>query len=358
MTGPASTSPPPTAPPAAPAQVCVVMPTYKRPDLLPRAVASVLNQSLTHWRLIIADDEDPPGPTWDYLRQLAASDPRITALRNPGPHGQIGNNNFVLQHAAATGIPWIKPLFDDDALKPDCLTHLLAAAQGRAAGTSAGNLALVRCLADHFIDHALAKRGRRGRCAPLERLGSQDALRAVYLQDLEIGTPVQWLLHRDAIAAGVLWEFVPDMPSGFDTWWVYRVIARGGDVLLLNEALIDQHWGHESGTAAVQRRPELLDQDLYMLRRLVRPLIHTPPEHPDAPRLPSLSIVEQQVNLMRALLRLRDGRPCSAIRLVCKAPHPQAWSLAWRWLRNKRRPGTCPLVPRQTLSLPLPAGPT
>ena len=41
------------------ARISVVMPTYKRPDLLPRAVQSVLAQTFGDWELIVTDDEDP-----------------------------------------------------------------------------------------------------------------------------------------------------------------------------------------------------------------------------------------------------------------------------------------------------------
>ncbi|MEZ6190201.1 MAG: hypothetical protein R3C45_02815 [Phycisphaerales bacterium] len=74
--------------------------------------------------MIVSDDEDPPGPTWEFLKQVAAHDKRVRIVRNTGDHGQIPNNNFVMsQHAR----PGSKPLYDDDALKPGCLQRLLVA---------------------------------------------------------------------------------------------------------------------------------------------------------------------------------------------------------------------------------------
>ena len=43
------------------------------------------------------------------------------------------------------------------------------------------------------------------------------------------------------------------------------VLARGG-VLLLNEPLIDQHWGHETGTQEMQDNPQLMDHDILRLK--------------------------------------------------------------------------------------------
>lgn len=309
------------------------MPTYKRPAMLRRAVESVLRQTAVDWELLIGDDEDPPGEAWTYLQELTTSDPRISVLRNPGPHGQIGNNNFLLARATS---PWIKPLFDDDALKPRCLERFLAAADADPTA------AVIQCLADNFVDGRLARPGRRGAAALLERLTSRGALRAAYLQDLEVGTPVQCMVRGDLVRAGIAWEDPGGMNSAFDTWWLYRLMARG-PALLLNEPLVDQHWGHATGTSVVQDDPALLDADLIRLRELLRPMIA------DEPGLPSAAAVRQQVRLMRAVLRVRDGRWGEALRLAMGVTNPQAWRLTFAWLRNKRRPGSRPLVPREAL---------
>ena len=161
--------------------VSIVMPTYKRPDMIRRAVKSVLDQTVTDWELIISDDEDPPGQTWDYLQKLAAKDRRIRIIQNPEDHGQIPNNNFVLRQARA---PWVKPLYDDDALKPR-----LPAADARRHTSKKTDASVLMCLADNFVHNELTKPGLRGVAATLEYLDPDDALLACYLQDLEVGTP-------------------------------------------------------------------------------------------------------------------------------------------------------------------------
>ncbi len=319
--------------PHAKPSVSIVMPTYKRPDLIRRAVDSVLKQTVTDWELIISDDEDPPGKTWAYLQKLAAKDKRIRIVRNPEDHGQIPNNNFVLGQARAD---WIKPLYDDDALKPGCLQRMMVAT------IKEQSASVICCLADNFLHGKLRKPGLRGKASSLEYLPADDALLACYLQDLEIGTPVQCLVRREDIQAGVLWENPGDMSSAFDTWWLYRLIARGG-VLLLNEPLIDQHWGHETGTTAMQDNPHLMDKDIYRLKELLRPMIQS------GARPPSLSTIKQQTRLMRAILRLRDRRIKQVLPLIWGCWRPHAWRMALRWARNKRRPGVNPVVPRQEL---------
>jgi len=313
--------------------ISIVMPTYKRPDMIKRAVDSVLLQSVRNWELVISDDEKPAGETWAYLQQLAKQDPRIRILQNPGDGGQISNNNYVLSQAKA---PWVKPLYDDDALKPGCLQRMLVAALKKPEAS------VVICLADNYLHNELSRPGLRGKASTLEYLEPDDALLACYLQDLEIGTPVQCMVRREDIQSGILWENPGEMNSAFDTWWLYRLIARGG-VLLLNEALIDQHWGHETGTSEMQDHPERMDSDLLRLKQLLYPLIQS------GHKPPALKTIEQQVMLMRAILRLRDKQFIQALKLIVKSPNPQAWRYAISWFRNKRHPGRCPMVDRETL---------
>lgn len=313
--------------------ISVVMPTFKRPDMIRRAVKSVLDQTLTHWELIVSDDEDPPGKTWEFLKQVAAHDKRVRIVRNTGDHGQIPNNNFVMSQARA---PWIKPLYDDDALKPGCLQRLLVATLKKP------DASVVMCLADNFVNNELTKPGLRGKAATLEYLPPDDALLACYLQDLEVGTPVQCMVRREDIRTGILWENPGQMNSAFDTWWLYRLIARGG-ILLLNEPLIDQHWGHETGTAVMQDNPHLMDNDILRLKQLLYPMIQS------GHRPPALKTIEQQTRLMRAALRCRDRQYFQAIKLAAPCWNPQAWRYTLNWMKNKKHPGRGPLVQRQEL---------
>ncbi len=61
------------------ALVSIVLPTYKRADVLPYAIDSVLAQTHTHWELIVIDDASP-----DHTREVIKSydDPRIRYFRN------------------------------------------------------------------------------------------------------------------------------------------------------------------------------------------------------------------------------------------------------------------------------------
>jgi GT2 family glycosyltransferase len=98
-------------------KISVVLPTYSRRHILPRAIASVLAQDEQDFELIIVDDCSIDD-TAAYL--LALDDPRIRVLRPARNLGVAGARNFGLQ-AAQTDI--VAFLDDDDVY----LQHRLSA---------------------------------------------------------------------------------------------------------------------------------------------------------------------------------------------------------------------------------------
>ena len=310
----------------------IVLPTYKRPQLLRRAVASAYAQTFEDWELIITDDEHPPGEAWEYLDSLAAADARVRIDRNPGPHGQSGNVNHGLRLARAA---WIKILYDDDVLHPRCLEALLAAVDGDQ------SIAIVACLANRLSRGSAIRSDSRGARARIERIPRRNAHYAMYIQDVDIGIPTQILVNRSCIDQGVFFEDHEGLVSCVDAWWFARLLQHG-DLLIVNEALVDQYQGeHATVTSCVD--DHALDPEFQALRRLILPLID--PEL----RPPPIHVANQCVRLIRALHRLSRRKPGDALRLAATAWHPRAWYLAARWLLRRAFPGRFQVVPRETV---------
>lgn len=102
--------------------VSVYMPTKNRPELLRRAVASVLNQTHRELELLIVDDgstDDTPA----VLAALARQDARIRFFRNENSKGAPFSRNVAI--SAARG-EWITGLDDDDTFMPERVSSLLA----------------------------------------------------------------------------------------------------------------------------------------------------------------------------------------------------------------------------------------
>jgi glycosyltransferase involved in cell wall biosynthesis len=92
-------------------EVTVVIPTFDRAALLPRAIDSVLAQQGVDWELIVVDDGSTDG-TAAALERYA--DPRLRVLRLP--HGGVSAARNA--GAAAGTAPWLAFLDSDDEWLP------------------------------------------------------------------------------------------------------------------------------------------------------------------------------------------------------------------------------------------------
>jgi glycosyltransferase involved in cell wall biosynthesis len=94
----------------------VVIPTYDRAHLLPRAIESVLNQTFEDFELIVVDD----GST-DDTREVVASftDERIVYVRREETGGAAAARNTGIRHAKGK---YVSFLDDDDEYLPQYLT--------------------------------------------------------------------------------------------------------------------------------------------------------------------------------------------------------------------------------------------
>ncbi len=93
--------------------VSVIIPTYQRPELVVRAVQSVLNTDYHNLEIIVVDDNFPDNHfrknTRENLLSLQAS--QLTILETPGHCGPAFARNMGLNHANGE---WIAFLDDDD----------------------------------------------------------------------------------------------------------------------------------------------------------------------------------------------------------------------------------------------------
>lgn len=108
-----------------PPLVSVIIPTRNRADLLPRAVASVLAQSMGALELLVVVD-GPDAATLAWLAGVADARLRVLALKAPGGAARARNEG-----AAAARGAWIALLDDDDCWAPGKLQRQLALAAGR-----------------------------------------------------------------------------------------------------------------------------------------------------------------------------------------------------------------------------------
>lgn len=96
----------------------IVTPTYKRKDLLERAVSSLLAQTYKDWEMIIVNDS-PSDPSYTSFTS-SINDPRIHYCINESNRGVNYSRNTALKKLSADS-KWVIFLDDDDYFAPDTL---------------------------------------------------------------------------------------------------------------------------------------------------------------------------------------------------------------------------------------------
>lgn len=97
--------------------VSVVLPTYDRPDLLRRAVTTVLEQTYPTIELVVVDDCSPE-PVRPHLEEIETTTP-IRCIRHETNHGANVARATGIEHASGTYVAFLD---DDDRWHPSKLT--------------------------------------------------------------------------------------------------------------------------------------------------------------------------------------------------------------------------------------------
>ena len=104
------------------ASVCV--PTYNGSAFLAQTLQSIAAQTFEDYEVVIVDDNSTDNSV-ALARQYAASDPRVKLFEPSQRAGSSARNaNRCLAHARGE---WIKFIFQDDVMAPDCLSSFLVA---------------------------------------------------------------------------------------------------------------------------------------------------------------------------------------------------------------------------------------
>jgi glycosyltransferase involved in cell wall biosynthesis len=102
-------------------KVSICIPTYNGREHLKECLESVRAQTFQNFEVIICDDQSSDG-TLDFARELARGDERFHFIQNPRRFGLVGNWNNCI---AVSHGEWVKFVFQDDIIAPNCIEKLL-----------------------------------------------------------------------------------------------------------------------------------------------------------------------------------------------------------------------------------------
>ncbi len=98
-------------------QISVCLITYNHAAVIESTLASVLDQTLSDYEVIVSDDCSTDG-TWEVICEAARRDSRVRAIRTPRNSGMSANANFAVAQATR---PLIALLHHDDLYRRDLL---------------------------------------------------------------------------------------------------------------------------------------------------------------------------------------------------------------------------------------------
>lgn len=216
-------------------RISVIIPTYRRPNSLRHALASLRAQTHANWEALVVDDGDDEGV--EAVR--AWGDPRVTAWRNPG-RGQVDARNAALAAASGAVAMWLD---DDDWLEDaEHMARVAAALRAGPALVTRGGWLVEVEPGDPVTP---VERGRTPFDLPVEA--------ATLRRDntiLTAGLAYSLVLHR---ALGPLDR---ELDGYFDWDWHLRVVAAGFPVARLPGLGVAyrQHPGNRSRHLTDDRR--------------------------------------------------------------------------------------------------------
>lgn len=178
-------------------KVSICIPTYNGAKYLEACLDSVLSQTYKDIEILAVDDGSTDA-TFEILGRYAASDERIRLVRNENNLGLVGNWNHCIELAKGE---WIKFVFQDDWIEPECLEAMLDA--------TTLNGSIVACQRNFFFEEGVNESTREmylnfptlSSLFPGATIISADAYSEAVVDHLTtnfVGEPTAVMFHRSA----------------------------------------------------------------------------------------------------------------------------------------------------------------
>jgi glycosyltransferase involved in cell wall biosynthesis len=299
--------------------ISVAIPTFRRPEMVSRAIESVLQQEHA---------DGPEGATWSILSEHARSDPRIRVIENHRGRGQVENTNNAM--LACRG-DWIKVLHDDDWLTPGSLATFAELARRYPA-------AAFMTSTSHLVQDS-GIRYRRGRQVYL--YSGQQCLADLYLAGKTrlLGiVPSTLLINGKVIRAGCLMRNYKSISWGVDQLF-FLDLACQGDMVAIDDGLVFYDTTNHASITALGSFPQI-DQETIELKHLAWSLLE------DKRGLPDPETMVRALRVARLRTRIRRQPLSATIRDALQILRPSVLKAANLAIRAwARAPGAIATLP-------------
>lgn len=188
--------------------ITFLIPTYRRPQLLKRAIQSCLNQTLSDFQICIYDDRSQD-ETANLVKEFSSQDSRIQYFENPYNEGCYNNLKKSIQNV---NTPYFCLLSDDDIILPNFSTTTLAGFRKYPQAFFSVGQAIIMSHNGHVI--YLAPSGwkkKQGFFPPPQ--GIREFLGGK-LQNYP--SFISILFKKDIIKNGIYWNLIGGLPSEMD----------------------------------------------------------------------------------------------------------------------------------------------
>lgn len=239
-------------------RVTILLPTFRRPRLLARALRSALAQTYVDFKLVVYDNASGD-ETGAVVRAFAATDARLAYVVNPENLGAIGNFNKAM---AEVDSEFFCLFSDDDILLPRCLEIEVAGLDAHPQAMAWGGLVI----------SATASRAVACKPYPDWPEGFSDAASSCLRVCRNCRPENAGMLFRSSMIGPRFAPPLPDFVAG-DVNWLLQA-ARAGGIGITNRptAVFYLHGGSISTTAgaSAERGMELYWPSVRHLETLFR----------------------------------------------------------------------------------------
>jgi glycosyltransferase involved in cell wall biosynthesis len=296
----------------------VVLPTYKRPAMLKRAIESCIAQTQP-CEIIVVDDCSP-----DDTAAVVGQFPQVVYIRNPTNLGHSRTVNLGMERASGS---WIKHLDDDDFLHPDCLREMTRVIT--AARIHGHDPKIVSCVSVN-VDSGENPLSRT-RTLPIGKamlIKRQDIVTIMMLDQAPFGTPVQVGHERQAALAVGGWNAqrpIKFLNGDESEFWIK--VAPQGDAIFMPDALAYRTlWSGNETPSHFER----LHISRYLKARVVEQATGCEPGTGSVP--PDIA---RYLDLHWGLVALKDRKISTALKLIPRGMfHLKSYSYIWRRSRS------------------------